>query len=121
MILTDCPVRLLSCGSLIYTPSGLSTWPSNDGRWYRETHAARLALLFDICGNIMGCGDVAVPTPRRNDSARNVQLDDLSLSGFGEMAKSTDAAVAQYLISIFFFLHTLDFFVLIFIINFFFE
>ena len=50
----------------------------------------------------MGCGDVAVPTPRRNDSARDVQLYDISLSGFGEMAKSTDATVAQYLIDYFF-------------------
>jgi len=65
----------------------------------------------------MGCGDVAVPTPRRNDSARNVQLDDISLSGFGEVAKSTDAAVAQHLIAIF--LHTLDFFIVA--IIFFFE
>ena len=65
----------------------------------------------------MGCGDVAVPTPRRNDSARDVQLYDISLSGFGEMAKSTDATVAQYLID--YFLHTLDFFFLA--INFFFR
>jgi hypothetical protein len=96
--LTDRVVRLLSCGRLIYTPRWRS---SNDGRWYRQTNAAQLALLFNICGNIMGCGDVAVPTPRRNDSAWDVQLDDISLSGFGEMAKSTDAAVAQRLIEFF--------------------
>jgi len=64
----------------------------------------------------MGCGDVAVPTPRRNDSAWDVQLDDISVSGFGEMAKSTDVAVAQCLIE--FFLNTLDFFILAIIIFF---
>jgi hypothetical protein len=47
----------------------------------------------------MGCGDVAFPIPRRNDSDRDVQLDDISVSGFGEMAKSTNAAVAQYMIN----------------------
>ena len=43
----------------------------------------------------MGCGDVAIPTPPRNRPARDVQLDDISLPGFGEMAKSADAPVAE--------------------------
>lgn len=79
IILPDCAVRLLSCNRLVYTPRGFAIWPGNDGRWQRETRTARLALLFDICGNIMGCGNVAVPTPRRNDPARDVQLDDISV------------------------------------------
>jgi len=79
IILPDRFVRLLPCNRLVHTPGGPAIWPGNDGRWQRETHTARLALLFDICGDIMGCGDVAVPTPRRNDPARDVQLDDISL------------------------------------------
>lgn len=46
----------------------------------------------------MGRGDVAVPTPRRNDPVRDVQFDDISVPGLGEMAKSADAPVAQHLI-----------------------
>lgn len=92
---TDCLVCLFPCARLVCTQSALATCPSNDGRWYGETNTARLALLFCICGDNMGCGDVAVPTPRRNYSAWDVQLDDISLPGFGEMAKSADAPVAQ--------------------------
>jgi hypothetical protein len=79
IVLLDRLVRLLPCGRFIYTPSGLSAWIGNDGQWYGETRSPRLALLFLIRGDIMGCGDVAVPAPRRNDPARDVQLDDLSL------------------------------------------
>ena len=92
---TDCLVCLFPRARFVYTQSALSACPINDGRWDGETDTARLALLFCICGDNMGCGDVAVPTPRRNYSARNVQLDDISLPGFGEMAKSADAPVAQ--------------------------
>jgi len=92
---TDCLVRLFPCARLIYTQSAPATCPSNDGRWYGETNTARLALFFCICGDNMGCGDVAVPTPRRDYPAWDVQLDDLSVPGFGEMAKCADAAVVQ--------------------------
>jgi hypothetical protein len=61
---TDCLVCLFPCARLIYTQSALATCPSNDGRWCGETNTARLSLLFCICGDNMGCGDVAVPTPR---------------------------------------------------------
>jgi hypothetical protein len=91
---TDCFVCLLPCSRLIYTQSALATCPSNDGRWYVETDTARLALLFCICGDNMGCCDVAVPTPRRNYSAWDVQLDDISLPGFGEVAKYANAPMA---------------------------
>lgn len=89
---TDCPVCLFPCARLIYTQSALAS-PSNKGRWCGETNTARLAVLFCVCGDDMGCGDVVVRTPRGNYSAWNVQLDDISLPGLGEMAKSADAAV----------------------------
>jgi len=41
----------------------------------------------------MGCGDVVVRTPRGDHSAWDVQLDDISLPGLGEMAKPADAPV----------------------------
>ena len=92
---TDCLVCLFPCARLIYTQSAPATCPSGDGRWCGETDTARLALLLYVCGDNMGCGDVAVPTSRRNYSAWDVQLDDISLPGFGEMAKSANAPVAQ--------------------------
>ena len=61
IIRTDCLVRLFPCARLVYTQSALAT---SDGRWDGETDTARLALLFCICGDNMGCGDVAVRTPR---------------------------------------------------------
>jgi hypothetical protein len=70
--LPDCLVCLFPRGRFIFTPSRFTTWHSNDGRCYRETNPPRLWLLLHICGGIMGRGDVAVPTPRRNIAAWDV-------------------------------------------------
>ena len=72
LTLPDCLVCLFPRGRFSFTPSKFTTWPSNDGRCYRETNSSRLWLLFHICGDIMGRGDVAVPTPRRNIAAWDV-------------------------------------------------
>lgn len=66
---TDRAIRLLPCGCIIYTPRAFAT---DNGQCYRETRSPRLALLFVIRGHVVGCGDVAVPTPRRDDPAWDV-------------------------------------------------
>lgn len=51
----------------------------------------------------MGRRHVVIQRERRNNTARNVQLDDIFISGFRSLEKPQDSAMAQYLI--FFVLH----------------
>ena len=45
----------------------------------------------------MGRGDVALQTPRRDNTAGNVQLDEVSISRFECLEGSQDAILAQHL------------------------
>jgi hypothetical protein len=90
MMSTDRSLCVLTSRGLLHPPGYISSYV--EALW--KTSTTKRSSVFHLRCLVLGCSDVAIQIPRRNASARHVQLHDISVPRFRAMAEPANTALA---------------------------